>query len=334
MPPPSRCLHTLPLRTLDNALPTRSPRHHPIISLPSRSIQHRHASSAVGPAKGAKTLRLKKKGRPEKTARPPEPGERKALRKRIVLSNTNALTVRDVQPLSMAMEEMQAAEVQAIPAACIDQLRAVEAFKPKQGWSLFQTPAVLVRRQVQDLGVEMDVIRGEVEVLDGKEVSKKTSRKVVVGEKGAGKSVYLLQAMTMAFQRGWVVINLPEGTYSLSTSHVHASTILTRFENSTRTLQLPHSLRAHPHDLASNTLLPTNLHSLPPQSHPHSQQIHPRQTHPLGKTQTPLPHQGQRHSLRSAHPRPKRPRPRMAHLPGLLARNHTCKFRNRCQESG
>jgi len=196
MPPPSRCLHTLPLRTLDNALPTRSPRHHPIISLPSRSIQHRHASSAVGPAKGAKTLRLKKKGRPEKTARPPEPGERKALRKRIVLSNTNALTVRDVQPLSMAMEEMQAAEVQAIPAACIDQLRAVEAFKP------------------------------------------------------------------------------------------------------------------------------------------HSQQIHPRQTHPLGKTQTPLPHQGQRHSLRSAHPRPKRPRPRMAHLPGLLARNHTCKFRNRCQESG
>lgn len=71
---------------------------------------------------------------------------------------------------------------------------------------------------MQDLGVEMDVIRGEVEVLDGKEVSKKTSRKVVVGEKGAGKSVYLLQAMTMAFQRGWVVINLPEAR-ELSNSH-------------------------------------------------------------------------------------------------------------------
>ena len=216
MPPP-RCPHALPLRTLDSAVPTRSPRYL-AVSLSSTCTQQRHAS-AVGPAKGTKTLRLKKKGRPEKTARPPEPGERKALRKRIVLSNTNALFVRDVKPLSMEMESVGGAEVQSLPGEVIDQLRAVEAFKPKQGWSFFQTPAVLVRREVQSLGVEMDAIEGKVEV-DGEVAVKKTGRKVVVGEKGAGKSVYLLQAMTMAFQRGWIVINLPEGAFASHTLRV------------------------------------------------------------------------------------------------------------------
>lgn len=201
--PPSRCLHALPLRTLDNALP----RHASLTTtLSLSSTPQRHASTA-GPAKGSVTLRLKKKGPREKAAKPPDIGERKALRKRIVLSNTNALPVKTLQPFSA--EEIAAKsvpEVMALPVEVIDQLRAVEAFKPKQGWSFFQTPAVLVREHVRNLAKEMS------------EDGKKTVRKVVVGEKSAGKSVYLLQAMTMAFQRGWVVINFPEGVFSPSPS--------------------------------------------------------------------------------------------------------------------
>jgi small subunit ribosomal protein S29 len=156
-------------------------------------------------------LRLKKKGRPEKAARPPEPGDRKALRKRIVLSNTNALQVRDVKPLSADLAVSDAPEVRLLPVEHIDQLRAVEAFKPKQGWSFFQTPAVLLREQVKALGAEMEAMSGKT--AGGKEAAKKTERKVVVGEKGSGKSVYLLQAMALAFQRAWVVINFPEGMF-------------------------------------------------------------------------------------------------------------------------
>ncbi|KAL9606955.1 MAG: hypothetical protein Q9204_009396, partial [Flavoplaca sp. TL-2023a] len=42
------------------------------------------------------------------------------------------------------------------------------------------------------------------------EGSRKTVRRVLVGEKGSGKSMILLQAMSMAFLKGWTVINLPE----------------------------------------------------------------------------------------------------------------------------
>lgn len=223
--PPSRCLYAVSLRTVDSALPARTSRHH-LSATSSRSLpssQQRYASSSSGaPAKGTTTLRLKKKGRPEKTAKGPDPGERKALRKRIVLSNTNAVAVRDVQPLSTELAAEGLPEVRALPVEHIDQLRAVEAFKPKQGWSFFHTPAVLLRKEARTLGVEMDAISGKPaataessighvnENPAGKKTAK-TSRKVVVGEKGSGKSVLLLQAMTMAFQRGWIVINLPEG---------------------------------------------------------------------------------------------------------------------------
>jgi small subunit ribosomal protein S29 len=152
-------------------------------------------------------LRLKKKGPPQKTAKPPEPGERRVLRKRIVLSNTNALAVDNVEPLKPELAADDCSKIYTLPAEILDQLRAIEAFKPKQGWAFFRTPAVLMRQDARALGIEMDQI--------GKEASEnkatKASRKVVCGEKGAGKSVLLLQAMAMAFQRGWIVINLPEG---------------------------------------------------------------------------------------------------------------------------
>jgi small subunit ribosomal protein S29 len=52
--------------------------------------------------KGQKTLRIKKKP-PPKTGKPPQPGERKAMRKRIVLSNTNALEVPGMRELDKGL---------------------------------------------------------------------------------------------------------------------------------------------------------------------------------------------------------------------------------------
>jgi small subunit ribosomal protein S29 len=151
---------------------------------------------------------LKKKGRPEKTAKPPEPGERRALRKRIVLSNTNALAVSTVEALTPTVAVDASSKIYTLPAEIIDQLRAVEAFKSKQGWAFFRTPAVLMRREARGLAASMEQISKDV----SEKKTSNTSRSVITGEKGSGKSVLLLQAMAMAFQRGWIVINLPEGT--------------------------------------------------------------------------------------------------------------------------
>ena len=43
-----------------------------------------------------------------------------------------------------------------------------------------------------------------------------TARRVLVGERGSGKSFLALQAMMMGFLRRWTVINIPEGISSWS----------------------------------------------------------------------------------------------------------------------
>lgn len=87
----------------------------------------------------------------------------------------------------------------------VDRLRAVEAFKPTQGWRLFRRPGTLMRRETLDMGKMI----AEMSSGDG---PRKTVRRVVGGERGSGKSMMLLQAMTMAMLKGWTVINLSEGT--------------------------------------------------------------------------------------------------------------------------
>ncbi|KIV99160.1 uncharacterized protein PV09_09115 [Verruconis gallopava] len=230
--PPSRCLHLTPLRgAIDSALCSRGPRCQSSLgSAHYFSTSSTNSYPSPGPAKGVRTLRLKKKGPPQKAARPPEPGERKAFRKRIVLSNTNALPVKAIAPLSADAVSVDKSEVYTLSPDIIDRLRAVEAFKTKQGWSFFHTPAVLMTKESRALGKEMDGISGEhlndqdAENASRKIAIKKSSRKVIVGEKGSGKSVLLLQAMSMAFLRGWVVINLPDGR-ELASSHTAFSPI-------------------------------------------------------------------------------------------------------------
>ncbi|KAL9103878.1 MAG: hypothetical protein Q9163_001115 [Psora crenata] len=152
--------------------------------------------------RGAKQTFTKKKKKVERSDRSRRPaiGERKALRKRVVLSNTNALEVNGLQDISAEkmMDERSRGQVLGIPGEVVDQLRAVDAFKPAQGWGLYRRPAMLVRRETGEYARLMEGL--------GKGVVKR----VLVGERGSGKTVMLLQAMAMAFLKGWVVINIPE----------------------------------------------------------------------------------------------------------------------------
>lgn len=149
-----------------------------------------------------------KKKKPVDRPRPPPVGERKALRKRIVLSNPNALEVQGMQDLTeeTMVDSRLRGTVLGLPLPLIDPLRAVQAFKPKQGWSIFRRPGTVVRRETVELGRQFDMISGEGED-KGKVV-----KKIVTGVRGAGKSVHLLQAMAMAFTKKWVVFTVPERT--------------------------------------------------------------------------------------------------------------------------
>lgn len=159
--------------------------------------------------KGQKTLVIgKSKRAPENRARRPAPGERKALRKRIVLSNVNALEVPNMQFLNeeTMYDRRLEGQVLGLSEPSVDQLRAFEAFKPTQGWGLFRKPGTLMRKETLDLGKTVD----EISSSDG---PKKTVRRILVGEKGSGKSMLLLQALTMSMLKGWTIVNLPEGTF-------------------------------------------------------------------------------------------------------------------------
>ncbi|MCJ1474702.1 37S ribosomal protein S23 mitochondrial [Lambiella insularis] len=161
-----------------------------------------------GPSKrGVKTTfsTKKKKRNLESKGRPPATGERKALRKRIVLSNTNALEVSDMRDyvVELITDESLQGQVVGIPGPVVDQLRAVEAFKVSQGWSLFRRPGMLIRNETVEHGkLVQSMCRTE---------DKRTLRRIYVGERGSGKSTMLLQAMAIAFLKDWVVLNFPEG---------------------------------------------------------------------------------------------------------------------------
>ena len=137
------------------------------------------------------------------------PGERRALKKRIVLSNPNALEIEGMVDLSAEtmVDSRLRGTVLGLPMPMIDQLRAVEAFKPKQGWSIFRRPGTVLRRDTIEMGRLVEQISGEGD----KPQKGKVAKKIINGMKGSGKSVHLLQAMAMAFLKKWVVITVPDG---------------------------------------------------------------------------------------------------------------------------
>ncbi|KAM3077571.1 hypothetical protein ACMFMG_006907 [Clarireedia jacksonii] len=162
-----------------------------------------HAKAAkAAKEKGGKTLKIKKKPPPKPTGKPPAPGERKAFRKRIILSNSNALEVEGLKDIDekVLVDEEMVGKVVGLPNEVVDQLRASEAFKITQGWGLFRRPAVLLRKESMACS----------KMLDEAQKEKSTKRLVVDGDRVTGKSMMLLHAMTTAFVNGWVVLTIPE----------------------------------------------------------------------------------------------------------------------------
>ena len=162
------------------------------------------------------TFKRKKKAAVVKTGKPPAPGERKAARKRVVLSNTNALEVAGLKDFDAAMlekmllpsfgvegvKEKILGHVVGLEGKTVDSLRAVEAFTPAQGWGFFKRPAMLMRED--SVVISRKIVQAEKE--------KSVLRLVIDGEKGTGKSLLLIHALATGFVRNWVVINIPEGT--------------------------------------------------------------------------------------------------------------------------
>lgn len=162
--------------------------------------------------RGGKQVQMRKKKKAPPRGKTAEPGERKALRKRIVLSNGNALEVPDLEELTAAHlldgdgdGNSSAGRVLALPDGVVDQLRAVEAFKPSQCFSLFRRPSVLVRGETVALATQMQRAA----------TARETLRLVIDGERIAGKSILLLQALAHGFLNDWVVIHVPEGELGL-----------------------------------------------------------------------------------------------------------------------
>ncbi|KAI9728997.1 MAG: 37S ribosomal protein S23 mitochondrial [Chrysothrix sp. TS-e1954] len=177
----------------------------------------------VKPAPKAKTPNIRQTNKHAKTYKIPAIGERKALRKRVILSNTNALEVGELVDLSAshvskaAARELQGSVV-GFAGETVDQLRAAEGFKPGQGWGFFRRPAALVRKET----VEMAGLMDGVDAVEPGNGGRETVTRLLAGEKWSGKSVLMLQTMAMAFLKGWVVISFPEAIELTNASTAYA----------------------------------------------------------------------------------------------------------------
>ncbi|RSM15607.1 hypothetical protein CEP52_000636 [Fusarium oligoseptatum] len=201
--------HSLRCLVRPAAIP-RAPRIQPILSAaaPFSTTSAVQAAAAPPPIKSRRDLPSKPKKVYKKKAnivpvRKPNPGERKAFRKRIQLSNNSALPVEglgSLDPKNMTLDE-SAGKVFAIPDNVVDHLRALEAFKTTQSWNLFRRPHVLLRKETVEL---MKRLEASVE-------KKEALKCVLTGSKLSGKSMTMLQAMAYALLNNWVVFHIPEG---------------------------------------------------------------------------------------------------------------------------
>ncbi|KAK3335382.1 mitochondrial ribosomal death-associated protein 3-domain-containing protein [Cercophora scortea] len=188
-----------------SAIPIASAWTAPFSTTTARDAKKKDKSGGGTHIRAGKKIKLGKfkKNTTADRGKAPAPGERKAYRKKILLSNNNALPVPGLADLSAEdmLNPKNAATVLSIPDAVVDQLRASEAFKPTQCWGVFRKPSVLLRSETIDLMTRMK----------GAAKQKQTLRLVVTGDRITGKSMLLLQAMTHAFLNDWIVVNIPEG---------------------------------------------------------------------------------------------------------------------------
>lgn len=194
----------------------RAPRIQPVLLAPFSTSSSLLAVSAPPAIKSRRDLPQKVKKSYKKRAnvapvRKPQPGERKAFRKRIQLSNNSALPVQGLGTLdakNMA-QDSSVGKVFAVPDPVVDHLRALEAFKTTQSWNLFRKPHVLLRKETVELMKKLE--------LSAKE--KKALKCVLTGSKLSGKSMTMLQAMAYALLNNWVVFHIPEGMESSNSCH-------------------------------------------------------------------------------------------------------------------
>ena len=175
--------------------------------LQSASVQKKKNPPVAKKLRESQSARIKRK-RVERP-KPPAVGERKALRKRIVLSNTNALEIDNMEDLSPGnmIAEDRVGQFLGLNGPLLDQLREAKAFKTTQNWNMFRRPATLMRKETVDIG------RLVAEVSDGvanQGPGTATVRRIITGEASTGKSLLLLQAMGLAYMNKWVVLNIPE----------------------------------------------------------------------------------------------------------------------------
>ncbi|KAI9890457.1 MAG: 37S ribosomal protein S23 mitochondrial [Vezdaea aestivalis] len=137
-----------------------------------------------------------------KTGKPPNPGERKAFRKRVSISNVSALEVEGLPfwHKGNLQDDALIGSVVAFPPPLIEKLTALGAFKPGQSWGYFRRQAVLVRREAMDI----------VKILPSVSESKGTFKGLISGERGTGKSTILAHVMAAALTKGWIVISVPQ----------------------------------------------------------------------------------------------------------------------------
>jgi len=116
--------------------------------------------------------------------------------------------MEDLSTANMSDEE-KIGQVLGLEGTLLDQLREAKAFKTMQDWNVFRRPATLFRRDTLEIGLQIQDINQSG---GGNGLRPMTIRSIITGEKATGKSLLLLQAMSMAYLNNWIVINIPEGS--------------------------------------------------------------------------------------------------------------------------
>ncbi|KAI1614486.1 mitochondrial ribosomal death-associated protein 3-domain-containing protein [Exophiala viscosa] len=198
-----RLSQALPSRTaLPATLQIQTASFHTSAAREASPIKAKNTRSGGPKHRESQSSRLKKKSR-ERPKLPPV-GERRAQRRRIVLSNTNALEVDGMENWSKEnlINPELTGKMMGLNGDLLDQLRDAKAFQRTQNWSLFRRPATLIRNETNAVGQDIEQVN---RAQDGK-----TVKHLVVGEKASGKSILALQTMCMAYMKDWVVLNVPD----------------------------------------------------------------------------------------------------------------------------
>ncbi|KAB5551335.1 mitochondrial ribosomal death-associated protein 3-domain-containing protein [Coniochaeta sp. 2T2.1] len=195
---------------------------------------------ASGHIRAGKKMQLGKfkKSKNLDRSRPPAPGERKAYRKRVTLSNNNALPVEGLEAMSAEalVDPAKVGRMLALPNELVDQLRAVEAFKATQTWNMFRQPSMLQRKEARELAEKMQKAAGKGETL----------KLVISGDRLVGKSMLLLQAISYAYLNNWIVLHVPEGQDLTNASTEYAplpDTTPTQYSQQAYALRMLQALR-------------------------------------------------------------------------------------------